>query len=135
MKMVNIFRNLNGICDFTFAMHSYDHEENFQLDFFGNPVILQLKNEDENFPVFRRGHFRIKQITCTESSAFSEFKYVFGVTIRPGSRPIIAANHSQLTTLTISKNREIRGCMNSKLSLQINRSVWAIIDAIIDGEQ
>ena len=52
MKMANILRNLNEICYFTFAMYSYDNEENFQLDFFGNPVILHLKNEDENFPGF-----------------------------------------------------------------------------------
>ena len=31
VKMVNIFRNFYGIRDFTFAMHSYDNEDNFPL--------------------------------------------------------------------------------------------------------
>ena len=31
VKMVNIFRNFNGMRDFTFAMHSYHHGDNFQL--------------------------------------------------------------------------------------------------------
>ena len=31
VKMANIFRSFNGMCDFTFAMHSHDHEDNFQL--------------------------------------------------------------------------------------------------------
>ena len=30
VKMMNIFCNFNGMCDFTFAIHSYDHEDNFQ---------------------------------------------------------------------------------------------------------
>ena len=54
VKMVNIFRNFNGMCDFTFAIHSYHHGDNFQLQFIRNLVILQLKNEDEKFPGFKR---------------------------------------------------------------------------------
>ena len=30
VKMVHIFRNFNGMCDFTFAMHFYHHGDNFQ---------------------------------------------------------------------------------------------------------
>ena len=53
VRMVNIIHNFNGICDFTFAMHSYDHEDNFPLQLIKNPAILQLKKEDEKFPGFR----------------------------------------------------------------------------------
>ena len=31
IRMVNILRNFNEICDFTFAIHSYDDEDNFPL--------------------------------------------------------------------------------------------------------
>ena len=43
---VNIFRNFNAICDFSFAMNSYGHKANFQPKQLRNPLILLSKNEE-----------------------------------------------------------------------------------------
>ena len=112
-SFVNIARNFNGTCDFTFAMHSYEHEDNFQPLVIGNSSIFRLKNEDEKFAVFRRGCFWLKRCTQGESPTLAEFKYVFIFIIRARRRPIIAANHTQLTIHTNSKNPEIRGSVNN----------------------
>ena len=50
---VNIFRNFNAICDFSFAMNSYGYENIFQSKKNCNPLILLSKNEDEKFSVLR----------------------------------------------------------------------------------
>ena len=89
-------------------MHSYGHEDNFQPLVIGNSSIFRLKNEDEKFAVFRRGCFWLKK-----SPALAELKYVFIFIIRARRRPIIAANHTQLTIHTNSKNPEIRGSVNT----------------------
>ena len=54
---VNIFRNFNAICDFSFAMNYYGHKANFQPKQLRNPLILLSKNEDEKFSVFRTVYF------------------------------------------------------------------------------
>ena len=48
---VNIFRSLNAISDFSFAMKSDGHKDNFQLKKMRNPLILLSKNEDEKISV------------------------------------------------------------------------------------
>ena len=54
---VNIFRNFNAISDFSFAMNSYGHEDNFQPTKIRNPSILLLENEDENFFVYKKVYY------------------------------------------------------------------------------
>ena len=47
---VNIFRNFNAISDFSFAMNSDGHKDNFQLKNIRSSLILLSKNEDDFFP-------------------------------------------------------------------------------------
>ena len=54
---VNIFRNFNAICDFSFAINYYGHKANFQPKQLRNPLILLSKNEDEKFSVLRTVYF------------------------------------------------------------------------------
>ena len=104
VKMVNIFRNFNGIRDFTFAMHSYDNEDNFSLRLIKNPAYLQLKKEDEKFPDFRRGSLVPEKSIYGESPALAVSENVFGFIIRARRRPQITPNDKQLTKNTTSKN-------------------------------
>ena len=50
---VNIFRNFYAISDFSLALNSYGHEDNFQPRKMRKSSILLLKNEDEKSSVFR----------------------------------------------------------------------------------
>ena len=109
VKMVNIFRNFYGIRDFTFAMHSYDNEDNFPLWLIKNPAYLQLKKEDEKFPGFRRGSLVPEKSIYGESPALAVSENVFGFIIRARRRPQITPNDRQLTKNTTSKNSKRRG--------------------------
>ena len=104
--MVNIFRNFYGIRDFTFAMHSYDNDDNFPLWLIKNPAYLQLKKEDEKFPGFRRGSLVPEKSIYGESPALAVSENVFGFVIRTRSRPKIATKDTLLQLfLKMSKTR------------------------------
>ena len=116
VKTANFFRNFNGICDFTFAMHSYDHEDNFPLQLIKNLPVLQLKKEDEKFLGFGWGSLVPEKSIPGESPALAVSENVFGFVTRARRRPRITANDRQLTKNTTSKNSERRGftrCTNN----------------------
>ena len=92
VKIANIFRNFKGISDFTFAMHSYDHEDNFPLQLIKNPAILQLKKEDEKFLGFGLGSLVPEKSIPGESPALAVSENVFGFVVRTRRRPRITAN-------------------------------------------
>ena len=100
---VNIFRNFIAICDFSFAMNSYEHKVNFQPKQLRNLLILLLKNEDEKISVYRMIYFCLTRSTWLDSPGLSQFKNVYGIALRHFKRLKNTPQDPRLTVLSFSK--------------------------------
>ena len=92
---VNIFRNFNANCDFSFA--------NFQPKKLRNPSILLSKNEDEKFSLFRTFFFCLMWSTWLDSPGLPQFKNVYGVALRYFKRLLNGPKDPKLTVLSFPR--------------------------------